>query len=665
MSSIKDVSINDEVANHIERGHGVVNIPRDALHGLYKGLKKRFGFNHVKDNALSAGRVSKIKTKANQVSYKSEKVTQVLSQNSSNQTQYLMSIDDRLKEIEQRLSAGNQMALKDKAESKVIKAKQEQIVQKALSPKLRERSGQNPLKGPMKSASDILSIGNILKYGTSVAVTGFDAFHGAGNSKEWGTNKVMGGLIGMLTGDKKGGFLNALSKGTTLATVGGMLKGPIGALIGGIVGVVGGFIGGDKLNGFIKDFIDNKIKAIPSIFHKILHEKKANDDIFNKISVEYRNFRLEEPFLEFFDSAKAMLKSGSKYLIADAESSVAGVLKSIGLNSLGDKFEKFASNTRKDAENVANSSVETAKARRSEVAKKDQDLKDKMEAAAGNTGYVHAAKEVITKEFLTDDKNKTDVASNTTKSENKQSITSQKTEDSSKTTTPQKVKSDVVEPDLTVGDVPGSDIKNAALAASNMRGVNGDIDDIVPPEALATTIRKESGGNIKVKDGDNGTAIGIAQIRPAALKDVNDNFGLNITKDMLRDYSTSLLVSALFLKLKLKEKHGNIKLAFGRYNGSGVQADKYAESQMNAYQSLLQKTPVPVQPKQKETGGKMLVAQKETNHLQDFNSRAGQRPSIQAAPSIAAVNTVNNQNMNLSMPDTRNSDPSYLRTLFG
>jgi len=688
--AVKDVNIRDEVAAKIDKGHGIASIPKDALEGFYRGLQKKYGLGKVADTTLASepesrrnarrvvGSQASIVQRETPAAYNSEKVTQVLAHSTNNQTQYLISIDERLKEIENRLNISNQMQAKDSAQSNIVRLKQEQAMQKVTTPKIMPQQRGKQTGSLMNTAKDVFSIGNFLKYGASVAITGYDAYQGVSNSKEWGTNPLMGGLIGMLAGNKNGGALNAISKATTLGTIGGMLKGPVGAIIGTIVGGVAGFLGGDKLNGFIKDFMENKLGKIPKLIGQIIEEKHKNDDIVAQLSSDYGKFRVDNLFTDYFESTKATLTAGTKNIIADAEEAIGHVLKSIGLGSLGDSFLAKADTQRKESSQVLADASDAAKKRSEENDKQDADMRAKMKAATANTGYVHAATKVVSEAFNPQEPGDKpiQVATNHQKGIIKRAPTTapeavQQPQKAPTSTTPEPVKKDAASGSndpLTVGEVPGNAIRAAVDAASAMKGVDGSIDGRVPPEALAVIVRKESSGKLNVPDGDSGTAVGITQIRPDALKDVNDNFGTNITQDQIRgDYRVALLTSALFMKLKLKQSGGNLRGAFSRYNGSGPMAENYGNDAMMKLISMKQNGPMvaPVAPQQKDSGRKILLASGQANQLQDMNDKNNSRAPA-AAPIITSVNSVNtNNNMNLPMPDTRNDDQTYLRTFFG
>ena len=105
----------------------------------------------------------------------------------------------------------------------------------------------------------------------------------------------------------------------------------------------------------------------------------------------------------------------------------------------------------------------------------------------------------------------------------------------------------------------------------------------VPFELVMAVGQKESGLNPYTAAGDAGTALGLMQVRGLALKDVNDHYGLNITRDEQNpksknyDIRKSIESGVAYLALQ-KEKYGakTDEEMLAQYNGGPTGMKKKA-----------------------------------------------------------------------------------------
>lgn len=655
MSVREKVSIKKEVAKEVGKGKGVVTIPVDAWVGLGKGLRKKFATQAVADAALSSDRGAK--THARQVishnatversAIRGERIAQVISQSEQQQVSYLVSIDQTLKDmraviVRQNAELKRAQSVNAALQHRVEAKKQSLVVKKRPLPKPKDSPDvMDEVGGGLK---DMLSMGNMLKYGAATVSTGYDVYQGVSKSSEWGVHPAVGGLASLFGGSGKGGMTQAVKKAVDLGTLGGLLKGPIGALVGVILGGVSGWIGGEDLAKFMTDLI----KHVPSI---IMDKMRANFDLNIKDLENLVSNKMEDTWTNLKDMGENLIiaiKKTFTTILAGFKDRVGDVFKSLGaaipgLGFLGDVGAAWSNDAQKDRDNLDTEDQVTRKARQERRQERDtkrqneRDQQQKEYDEQKNKGTF----EEITKGYVKEGKVRVPEAL--------QPILGMPPGPEPIKAPPQSQAPSNIKSDLSVGEVSGDDIKIAASMASSM----GDQSVQVPASALAAVVDKESSGIKSRISGDGGKSIGITQMGEAALEDVNKAFNTTFTQDQLkRDHKQSLMAAALFLKLKLQKNNGDVRASLSDYNGG---SSKYSDDAMARIGAIPQESKVNLSPpEQKKTGNRLSTASVEV-------ADAKQAPTATPAPPVMATNvtTVNNTRVtNAPIPTTHNDEPT-------
>jgi hypothetical protein len=674
---------------------GKDSISKDQWVRMGNGLQQRYSSGAVTGAALSgdreaaanARRVMAQNSTIIRSTVRGEKVAQALAHTEHQQVSYLVSIDQTLKDMRSIIERQNAVLKKVQAENVALRhqneARQTAMVVRKKSTKRAKpinavaekgEKGKDSSGGIFDEITDgiknLFTVSNLLKYAAPVGVTAFDAGKGSQKAEEWGTHPLISALGGALGGTADhGSGLQALNKATTLGTIGYALKGPMGALMGIIIGGISGWIGGKQLSQFVQDTIEHAPKAI---MEKIKANITSNTNelknmVMNKMEDTWDNLK------EMGENLIALISDTFTSIYAGLKSKMGSAFKALGaatgidvLKNAGDHWEASAQATRDQLEKEAKERENAHKARRAaredERAKKrnTQDIEQKSLNDATELGNV-AVKAGFRPISLRPEEAKGIANDAKALYEGGKKMLGFGDKEEKPSTSPTKADNrEKIQPDLSVGDVPGTDIKEAAMRASTMYGDN---KVRVPAEALASIVAQESNGRFNQASGDGGKSKGVTHMQQDALDTVNRNFKTTFSQDEIkRDYKQALLAAALYMKIQLSKNKGNVKAALKGYNGDGPMAEKYSDETSARMDALKQPTPTPSlqPPEPKKTGATVQTASVE---VQDAKR---EKAAPAAAPSVVQsnVNVVQKKMINGPIPSTRNDEPTLAGTLY-
>lgn len=665
----KKPSLREDVRGNKEQ---YVTVPVSAWTSLVNSLQTKYSMANVVDTATVSDPLAKQNSRRvmnrqndKKTSIQGEKVSQVISQSGQVQAEYLLSIDRTLKDMRETMKA-------QQAQLKLAEAKQaalsSQLAAKIPSKRTRIKRG-NKKTSPSEVASnaimedlkDAFSFTNFLKYGASIAFTGYDVLQGFNKSGDWGVSPILGSIGALIGGQGKGGALNAISKGFNLATLGAMLYGPIGGMVGAIVGAIGGWLGGEEVSKFLSD-ITGRIAS--TVFQKMtLSLSDSTTRIVDRVTDKTQD--IWDNLVHMGEDLAASVKNVIVLLFATFKDKLGGAFKAIGSATGLDFLKNTGEYWNKEAEDMRNSIGAGNEKRRLE---RENEKKEKERKRKDRDANRTATEEQHTVIKLFKGTANPELAPDFVGPPTPENL--KKKTDNNNEGFISKVKKFIgikpeIAPDLTVGQVPGDDIKQITHEANQMNSEKFKDLPVVPPEALASIISKESSGNLHPTTGDGN---GVTQLRAPALKDVNDAFGTNFTIDDVRnDYKSAIKASALFMRLKLRQNKNDLKSAFASYNGAGRQAELYSLDAMNKLSTIpqdqkpTQLAVVPPTPKQQ--GLDMTAKAKENEDIKATLATQSQKTSSPViAPNVTNIN--NNATYNQPMPTVRNDESSLLDVMF-
>jgi hypothetical protein len=723
---LKDVSIREEVAKELDKGHGFWNIPKDTIVGFHRGLQKKYGAAELTRNSLqthdplAAAATNRLLGKkvaiaesnaqeAKSSAHASKNALKVISQNEHHQTSYLVSIDNTLKQMDRKMVEARQKGVRDEAQSKVHQIKREHNKmfpkrnrRQADHLKTKESVGKGPdLFSTIKNfLGENFTIGNMLKYGAVLASTGYDAYQGFSRPDDFGGGPLMGMLGALIGGTGQGGMTQGIKKMIDLGTIGGLLAGPVGALVGTILGAIGGYIGGKEVANFMRDALD---RLLENVWNSNMHRlQSAVLKPFNAIGdALYDALTGVGDFLG--DIGRQVMGIASN-MLANVKESFGNHLKGMSkvpglgwLSDIGDWWVNSAQKTRDEAAARDQETQQRQRESRSARDKKETEKRKIRDNKQTTKDTYHSMENVARRTIgmetrmdgtlLDDAKSKLGEAMDAANKMIPGGIPQLPSTDTppppaAKTdtpapkvekqdTSPKKVSdpNELIKADLSVGQVPGADIKAAAKAASEMPDKHGNTDMTVKPEYLATLVAKETSGQFSKTVGDGGKSLGIAHMGQSAIEDVNKAFGTQYTHDEIKkDYKKALLAAGLFFRLKLKQNDGNPRAAFKSWNGSGFAAENYS------HDAMVKMSAIPAQPVPQQSNVAAIAPQVKTSGLKiDQGSRENkwievlQRfQQVQPQPMINQTN-VNNKKTSVHTPDpaTRNPEPTLITSIYG
>lgn len=687
--AFKSDSLTTEVAKSIGRHKGFTNIPHDAIVGLKKGLKKNYSLSAIADSALqndptarsvarrifgkgtSAADIDGTPTSERYTGNKIQQLSAVLSHQQHEQTAVLLSIDHTLKELRRNDQKATMVADTTESEGTIKRLRAPDAFPTFRSSgKALSETGSELGKGVGKFAKDNFTIGNFLKYGAAIGSIGYDAYQGANKSAEWGTHPAMGAAAGMIGGAGKGGFTLALKKAFELGTIGSMLAGPVGALVGAIIGAISGWIGGESMAKLMDTSLEKAktsfVDAFAFIATSIEHGINGIGDIWKD-----RFDWIGDKFKGIIQS----IRSGMLLVLANIQDQWAAGFDMMskvpgmgGAKAIGDQLHGYAAANRDESDKLRKEEDDRV-LNRDRQKYKERDVRD---AQVDLKGGDLPADFSPPKSVLADAKPASPTAALTiTKPGKKTNSFTSGFMPVVSPTSPERITSAPdngvkVSGDLTVGDVPGDDIKAAVKAANALMGINGRITDQLAPHILAANIAAESGGKLDVSSGDGGDSVGIGQMKQIAIDDINQAFGTRITHDAVKkDYRVALLASALYLRLLQSRSptHSTID-ALAAYKGGGDAGMANAMNVIDKAGAIDYSSSVtPVAPEPSEKGMKLVRASTENSDLTRENSNRG-------VGSIVPINapTINNvdqsSTINTPIPPMRNSEQTFVDTTY-
>jgi hypothetical protein len=734
--AIKDLTIKSSAEVSTENSRK----KREMSLSVHRNIRSSQGFDRVAVGAAGAsndraalestkrvlGKQVKIAegnaAEAKEISKRGAQIHRVIADSASSQNQHLASIDSTLKQINADTQRDRMKAERIGTEAKVRRIKDEED-DMAGRPKRKKKKLSDQLKEAKETGKELMkdkmTIGNFLKYGAAIASLGFDAFTGSKKAGEWGTNPLMGGVVGLLAGSSgKGGMTNAIKKAVDVGTLGGMLAGPIGALFGTIIGGLLGYIGSENFIGFINDTMN---RIFETVFEKMT---RSMEILIAKVAdtVETRFDKIFLPIKDFFSTLTDKIDAAFHKIMSVMYDKAGSAIKNIAKivpGSLGDYMSKIGDDMKQESLNHSNASEKALQSKRDKE-KKNADEVDQNEL-----------KRLAFREGLEDDNDifkiwstkQAEAEAESAKNKKKKSPTGGDGEEpeidisalmkavgfnyespkggggeqqkkstvkapkkgpsvmsagaNSPTVVGPKTKDDPSKKQfsyMNVGEVLGSEIKDAADKINSMSGTSGNITEKITPEALAAIIQRESGGQKKVKDGDSGQSVGIAQMKDVALIDVNKAFGTSFTHQQVKsDYKAALEAAGLYYKLQLNSAQGDMKTALGNYN-RGVSKQLYADdllSKIKKFQAnnfdkdnapdynYTPQSPTMVPPQPSNKGVGMISGMRENAQLKEAQKGSG----TTLAPVVTSVNTVTNnkETVQMNMPDTRNGESTWER----
>jgi hypothetical protein len=614
-------------------------ITKGVVSGMGKELKQRFSAENITGSIFGGGPMAKRMAKsmfgkedsnsAEIKKGKSNKFQEFMRDTESQQTQYLASIDDRLKELQLSFDLMFDKATVDKYK----KSKQPSLIQRVLPGKLggqKENEGFNfgaiaQMVAPMIGTA-LKMLGGAAKIGGGVlgAYSAYGDAKDAGKKKDqWGIkNDGVAEIAGFLGGTGEG-IGNAAKKALEGGAMGLMIAGPLGGVIGALLGAIGGYFGGEKIakvfdNAFeiAKTAITDSLSWIGDNFKQGL--AKINDvqqDIEDFVASTIKNIELtiKGVFANILGSIQE--KFGS---LLETIGSIPGLGK---LKEIGSNLTASGQAKRDDAENSRRAWEEEKTA----YDKKKSDYRASRDFSYAQTQAPEPVKPTM-------------VATVPTKS-------------------PKQSKGVQINPDMSVGSINGSDITAAANFASKI----GDPNVVVPPEALAAVVAKESGGDSKVGAGDGGKSVGITQMKQIALDQVNKMYGTNFTQEMIKNNTNAALqAAALYLKWNLSRSGNDLNKAIAGYNGSGPMAQSYAQDVSSKIESFkTASAPPTISPVPKTSGSTVASVSGQNKAMQD---QANSQKSG-GAPVVVSNNTnvENKSTINMPIPPSNNQEQSFSR----
>ncbi len=649
--AIRDVKLSGHIDRAITSKKN--SLPVDLLAGLSKGLKEKYSLENVTGSLLGGGNIAnnlakrmfgeKEKKEKNQSGSKVSKLQDLITKSDETQSTYLMSIDSTLKEIQASFDLLFDKQRESNYESKLGKKGTLSSLFGRKNDGDKKDSGGPGIGGllglsALASMLSKLPISKILKLGAGIAgavSAGFDAKAGMEKSSQWGVSKASGG-VGAFLGGMESGMGNAVKKALELGAMGTLIAGPIGGIVGAILGAIAGYFGGEATAKFIDEAFE-KSRAIytdtldaiyTNLAKGLMKLKEVGEDLYHMV-------------FDFGTDFQTTVGGIFMNMLAGVQERFGGMASTIGRLLGIDKLKNFGD------EQVAAGTAKRDSAEQNRI-DRDQSI---SERESGKLKERNQAREV----FEIKDPN-SNVYSKPAPPPPKQISSASAT---STSPTPNKAKGAIIQSDLTVGEVPGDAIKAAADFASKM----GDASITVPPEALAAIVAKESGGKLSVGAGDKGASVGITQMKQVALDDVNMTYGTQFSQEMVKNnYEAALQAAALFLKLQLQRKKGNLSKAIAGYNGSGPMAENYSADAMGKINNfkMASAPAVSITPTPKTTGQSLASLSTENAAM-----AATQTQATSGQPIV--VNTNNNVNNNQTIaapiPNTRNDDLALSRVL--